>query len=655
MMRIGVFVCHCGTNISGVVNIKEVVEKISHYPGVVFAGEYKYMCSESGQKLIKDAVKEHSLTRIVVASCTPKLHENTFRRCLEEAGLNPYLLEIANIREQCSWVHANNPSLATKKAIDLIKIAVSKVRYAQPLTCSKVSIERKTLIIGGGIAGIQSALDVAQAGYSVVLVEKTPSIGGRMAQLDKTFPTLDCSACILTPKMVDIKRHPKIKILTYSEIEEVKGFVGNFEVTIRMRARSVDMKKCTGCGVCQNKCPVKKPSEFNEGLTKRPAIYIPFPQAVPNIPVIDRSVCQWFLSGKCGLCKKICPSEAIDYTEEDTIIKEKFGTIIMATGYDLFDHSVYGEYGYGKIKNVITSIQFERLVNSSGPTEGRILRPSDKREVKKVVFIQCVGSRDDKVGKPYCSKICCMYTAKQALLLKEHIPDSEAYVFYIDIRAAGKNYEEFVRRVQERYRVHYIRGRVSKILEEGETLSVRGFDTLSGMQMEIEADMVVLAVGVVPREDSENIARILNISRDNNKFLSELHPKLAPVEKNTPGIFLSGACQFPKDIPESVSMAGAAAVKSLSIFAKEFLTSEPMIALVNNAICTGCLNCKIICPYQAILVDEIKDLDGRIRKVAKVNESICRGCGTCVATCPSQCINLKGFSNEQMFASIEAL
>ncbi len=654
-MRIGVFVCHCGTNISKVVNIKEVVENMSTYPGIVIASDFKYMCSEAGQKLIKEMIKKYNLTRIVVASCTPKLHEITFRRCLDEAGLNPFMLEIANIREQCSWVHADNPVLATQKAIDIIRIAVAKIRFAQPLTSSKVTIERKALVVGGGIAGIQSAIDIAQAGYPVVLVEQSPSIGGRMAQLDKTFPTLDCSACILTPKMVEVSRHPSIRILTYAKVEEVKGYVGNFEVTIRIKARSVDMKKCTGCGICQTKCPVKVTSEFNEGISKRAAIYVPFPQASPNVPVIDREKCKFFLDGKCGLCKKICPSEAVNYEEQDTIIKEKFGSIIMATGFDLFDHSVYGEYGYGKIKNVINSIQFERMVNSSGPTDGLIVKPSDGKEVRKVVFIQCVGSRDDKVGKPYCSKICCMYTAKQALLLKEHIPQAEAYVFYIDIRAGGKNYEEFIKRVQENYRVKYIRGRVSKVLENNDKLIVRGFDTLSGISMEVEADLVVLAVGVVPRKDSDEVARIFNVSRDSNKFLAELHPKLAPVEKNTTGIFLSGSCQFPRDIPDSVAMAGSAAVKSLSIFAKEFLTSDPMIALVNPSICTGCMNCKTICPYKAILVDEIKDLDGKIRKIAKVNETVCRGCGTCAATCPSQCINLRGFTNEQIFASIEAL
>jgi heterodisulfide reductase subunit A len=562
---------------------------------------------------------------------------------------------MANIREQCSWVHSDNPELATKKAEDLIRMAIARVSFAKELTCSKVTIERRALVIGGGVAGIQSALDIANAGYPVTLVERTPSIGGRMAQLDKTFPTLDCSACILTPKMVEANRHRLIKILTYSQVEEVTGFVGSFEVTIRMKSRFVDMKKCTGCGVCQAKCPVKVDSEFDEGLSKRRAVYMPFPQAVPNIPVIDRENCKYLLEKKCGVCKKVCPSDAIDYDQKDTILKEKFGSITIATGFDLFDHSAYGEYGYGKIKNIITSVQYERLVNSAGPTGGHIIRPSDGKEAKKVAFISCVGSRDNKMGKPYCSKVCCMYTAKHALLLKEHVPDSEAYIFYIDIRASGKNYEEFVYRVQENYRVKYIRGRVSKIFEEEEKLIVRGFDTLSGESIEMEFDLVVLAVGVIPRKDSDSFARMLNISLDSNHFAGELHPKLAPVEKNTPGIFLSGSCQYPRDIPESVAMAGAAAVKSLSLFAKEFLTSEPMIAEVSKTICTGCLNCKNICPYRAINEEEIKDLDGRIRIVAKVNETICRGCGTCVASCPSQCINLKGVSNEQIFAAIEAL
>ncbi|MEW6088916.1 MAG: CoB--CoM heterodisulfide reductase iron-sulfur subunit A family protein [bacterium] len=654
-MRIGVFICHCGTNILSVVDVIKIAESISNYPGVVIAREYKYMCSEPGQNLIKNAIKCYNLDRIVVAACTPKLHENTFRRCVDEMGLNPYMFEMANIREQCSWVHSDNPELATRKSEDLIKMAIERVRFAKELTCSKVTIERRALVIGGGVAGIQSALDIANAGYPVTLVERTPSIGGRMAQLDKTFPTLDCSACILTPKMVEANRHPLIKIYTYSQVEEVSGFVGGYEVTIRQKARSVEMKKCTGCGICQTKCPVKVDSEFDEGLSKRRAIYMPFPQAVPNVPVIDRGHCRYFLEKKCGVCKKVCPSDAVNYEQEDIIIREKFGSIIIATGFDLFDYSKYGEYGYGKYKNVITSIQFERMVNSAGPTGGRIVRPSDGKEPEKVAFIQCVGSRDDRIGKPYCSKVCCMYTAKHAMLLKEHVPGSEAYVFYIDIRASGKNYEEFVHRVQENYRVKYIRGRVSKIFEEGDKLIVRAYDTISNLPIEMDFGMVVLAVGVVPRRDSEQFARTLNISLDNSGFVGELHPKLAPVEKNTPGIFLSGSCQYPRDIPESVAMAGAAAVKSLSLFAKEFLTSEPMIAEVNASICTGCLNCKNICPYQAIIAEEVRDLDGKTRLVAKVNETICRGCGSCVATCPSQCINLKGFSNEQILAAIEAL
>ncbi len=540
LMRIGVFICHCGTNISATVDVEKVAEMAVGLPRVKFATTYRYMCSEPGQNLIKQAVKEHNLDRIVVASCSPSLHEKTFRKCVEAAGLNPYQMEMANIREQCSWVHHDKEE-GTKKAIDLVKMAVAKVRKDVPLKRMRIPVEKKVLVIGGGIAGIQAAIDVAMAGFKVVLVEREPSIGGRMARFDKTFPTLDCAACILTPKMVTVSQDDNITLYTYSEVEKVSGYVGNFEVKIRKRARSVDMEKCTGCGICYGKCPTKVPSEFDMGLGKRKSIYVPFPQAVPNVPVIDRESCLYFTRGKCKICQKVCPPEAIDYEQEDEVVEEKFGAIIVATGFTLFDHSVYGEYGYGKLKNVVTGLHFERMANASGPTGGKIIRPSDGREAKDVVFIQCVGSRDDHKGVPYCSRLCCMYTAKQALLLKEHNPEAQAYVFYIDIRAAGKNYEEFVRRVQEEYGAVYLRGRVSRIFEKDDMLVVRGADTLSGAQIEIKADLVVLASGLIAQPDARKVAQMLGISYDKNNLFTEAHPKLAPVETVTAGIFLTGA------------------------------------------------------------------------------------------------------------------
>lgn len=657
MAKTGVFVCWCGSNIAATVDVEKVAKKALEMEGVFFSLDYKYMCSEPGQEIIKNAIIENKLDRIVVAACSPRMHETTFRKALESAGLNSYMLEMANIREHCSWVHSDKEK-GTEKAIDIVKMAVAKVNRHKPLTKSTFNVNKKALVLGGGIAGIQSALDIADAGFEVVLVEKEPSIGGKMAQIDKTFPTLDCSACILTPKMVDASRHENIKLHTYSEIEKVEGFVGNFTVTIKKKARYVDMNKCTGCGICLSKCPSKVSSEFDIGLGVTGAIYTPFPQAVPNKPVIDSVNCKYLQSGKCGVCKKVCPTGAILFEDKDEIIKEEVGAIVVATGYDLFDHSVYGEYGGGRYKDVLTAMQFERLVNASGPSNGKIKRPSDGKSPKNIVFIKCVGSRDEAKGKSYCSKTCCMYTAKQAILMKEKYPDSQSYVFYMDARCAGKNYEEFYQRATQEYGVKYIRGRVSKIYPKGDKLVVKGEDSLVGKQVEVDADLVVLATAMISQSDASKIAQTLSFSYDNNNFFTEAHPKLKPVETNTAGIFLAGACQGPKDIPDTVSQASAAAAKACILFCKGKIESNPQVTEIDSSKCSGCMLCKPICPYGAIDSEIVLDrCNGKQieRKIAKVNEGLCQGCGACTVACRSGALNLKGFSNEQIMAEVEAL
>ena len=660
MQKIGVFVCHCGSNIAATVDVKKVVQLALKEPGVCHAEDYPYMCSEAGQSRIAAAISEKGLEGIVVCSCSPRMHEATFRKAAERAGLNPYMVEIANIREQCSWIHKDMAE-ATEKAVILMRAAIAKVNLNTPLQPGESAVTKRALVIGGGIAGIQTALDIADAGYRVDIVEKEPSIGGRMSQLDKTFPTLDCSACILTPKMVEAAAHENITIHTYSEVEKVSGFVGNFTVEIRKKARSVDMSKCTGCGVCQEKCPSKKtPNEFNRGLNNRSAIYTPFAQAIPNVPVIDRDACIKFKTGKCGVCSKVCQAGAIDYEQKDELITETYGAIVVATGFDTIQLDKYGEYAYGQSKDVITSLELERIMNAAGPTKGHLERLSDGKAPKEIVFIQCVGSRcaDDR-GKPYCSKICCMYTAKHAMLIRDKYPDTNVTVFYIDVRTPGKNFDEFYRRAVEDYGVNYIKGQVGKVAPQPDgSLLVHGVDLLENKQILKKADMVVLATAIEPNPDVRKIATMLTASIDTNNFLTEAHPKLRPVESPTAGVFLSGVCQGPKDIPETVAQAGAAAVKVIGLLAKDKLKTNPCTAYSDELMCNGCSQCANVCPYGAISYEDKPVNDHGIRetrRVAVVNDALCQGCGACTVTCPSGAMNLKGFSNRQIIAEVDAI
>ena len=663
MSKIGVFICHCGENIGATIDCEKVAAEAAKFDGVAFATDYKYMCSDPGQSLIRKAIEEQKLDGVVVAACSPRMHEPTFRRACSEAGLNPYLCEMANLREHCSWVHEKGEP-TTAKAIDIVRGLVEKVKRNKPLKPIEVPITKKALVIGGGIAGIQAALDIANCGHQVILVEKEPSIGGHMSQLSETFPTLDCSQCILTPRMVEVAQHPNIKLYTYAELEHLDGFIGNFKATIRLKAKSVDEKICTGCGLCTTKCPqMWIPSEFNAGLGLRTAIYVPFPQAVPNKPVIDKKHCNYYKRGKCKICEKTCPTGAICFDKEDEFVTEDIGAVVVATGFNVLGTEFFPEYGYGRYKDVITGLQFERLASASGPTSGEIRRPSDGTMPKKIVFIACAGSRDPAKGIHYCSKICCMYTAKHAMLYQHKVHGGESYVFYMDIRAAGKNYEEFVRRAIEDDGVNYVRGRVARVYEKDGKLIVKGVDTLMGAKpVEIEADMVVLATAGVSNEGAEELAQRLHVSYDPYKFFAEAHPKLKPVETNTAGIYVAGACQAPRDIPETVSMASGAAAKVAALFSSDKLVREPLIAVVNRmappvySTCVGCFMCQTACPYQAIEREEIKDRGGNVVKtVARVNPGLCQGCGTCVAFCRSKSIDIQGYSNDQMYAEVMAL
>jgi len=646
-LRIGVFICHCGLNIAGVLDIQELVEFAKTLPDVVYVKDNRYTCADPGQEEIRKGIKEHNLNRVVVAACSPRMHEPTFRRTVSEAGLNPYLFEMANIREFSSWCHPSTPKEATEKAKDLIKMAVAKARLLRPLQTMEVPVINKALIIGGGIAGISAALDLAEMGFKVYMLENSESIGGHMAQLDKTFPTLDCSICIEGPKMVDVGRHPNIEIISYADLLSVSGYVGNFKVKIRKNPRYVIEENCTGCGECRDVCPIEYPNEWDMNLGVRKAISVPFDQAVPLVYRINRDYCI-----ECYKCVDACGArQAIDFEQQPEEIELEVGAIIVATGYDIYLPYDNPLYGYGKFANVITSLEFERLILAAGPTGGKVIRASDGKKPRSVAFIQCVGSRD--TGKfPYCSNFCCMYTLKHVVQLKEkYKEDVETYVFYMDMRSNFKGYEEFYQRARE-LGANFIRGRVSRIFEDPKTknLIIRAEDTQLGKPIEIEAEMVVLATAAIPKKGSDELARILNITRGSNGFFMESHPKLKPIDAPTDGIFFAGACQGPKDIPYSVSQGSGAASRAATVLSKPTWKIEPIIAVVDPEKCrnvkTKCGICAQKCPYGAIKIVE--------KQPAQVIAAMCHGCGTCVAECPADAITQMHFTDAQILAQIRA-
>jgi heterodisulfide reductase subunit A len=641
MMKIGVYICHCGINIAATVDIEKVKAFAQTLPHITVVRNYQYMCSDPGQDLIKDDIKNSGLDRIVVAACSPRMHEPTYRKALRSAGLNPYFFEMANIREQCSWVHSDREE-GTKKAMDIIAAAVAKVSLHESLEENEVGVTPSVLVIGGGIAGIQASLDIAHSGFEVYLLEKSPTLGGHIAQFDRTFPNLEETSTILFPKLKEAGNHPLIHLLTQSEAEEVEGFVGNFKARVKQNPRYINSDKCTRCKKCEEVCPVRGPSEFDTGLVERKAIYLPSPHAVPFTYTIDSENCLFLQRGECGKCREICPEGAVEFEQVGMEYQFDIGTIIVATGCDPFDPRLKPEFGYGLYKNVITSLEFERLISESGPTQGRI--ETDGKEPKSIVFIQCVGSRDKTVGNEYCSRVCCMLTAKQAFLIKDRYPDAKVTVSYIDIRAFGKGHEEFYEQVQKKG-ILYRKGIPSEIYQKAGKLMVKAEDELLGEPYEEEADWVVLATGLTQRKDADSLRSLLKLPQGPDRFYLEVHPKMRPLDTATEGIFLAGTCQGPKDISDTLSQAhGTASRATIPLFAGK-VKIEPITSVVDVSFCAGCGLCEQICESRALKLDPY-------RKIMTVNEALCKGCGACNATCPSGAISLKHFKTEQIIAQI---
>jgi heterodisulfide reductase subunit A len=646
--RIGVFVCQCGSNITSVIDVDALTEYAKTLPNVVHAEDMNYPCSRQGQGSIIAAIKNSKLDRVVVAGCSPRLYEPTFQSCVSQAELNPWLFEMANIREFASYCHQTRPEEATEKAKDTVRMAVAKARLLEPLKPIELPMTKKVMVVGGGIAGINAALDLADMGFKVYMVEQTETIGGYMALLDKTFPTLDCSICIEGPKMVDVGRHPNIEIVSYADVLKVEGNVGNFRVKIRKNPRYVIAAKCTGCGECRDACPIEYPNYADMYLGVRKAISIPFGQAVPLTHTINRDYCI-----ECYKCVDACGArEAINFDQKPEETEINVGAIVVSIGYSMYDPNDLEWTGYGKFYNVFTALEFERLILAAGPTGGKVVRASDGQKPHSVAFIQCVGSRDINRYE-YCSSFCCMYTLKHAVMLKEKYREAiEVNVFYNDMRSNFKGYEEFFNRAQKAG-VKFIRVKLEnrRITEDPKTqnLTVYG-ETEDGKLVSAEAEMVVLANAAVPAQTASEIAKALNIPSGKDGFFVECQPKIRPTDTEVPGIFLAGACQGLKDIPYSVAQGSAAAAQAASVLSKDSWTIEPLVAKVNEELCSGCKICESACGYRAINVEKVGD-----KSIAKVAEGLCRGCGICSSACPMDAIKMPNYSDNQIVAQVQAV
>ena len=647
-MRVGIYICECGPNVKEAVDVADVVTFASGLENVVLAKSFNILCSEEGKKLIEEDIRKYHLSNIIVAACTPKEHEATFRKVLSNAGINPFLLQIVNVREQCAWV-IKDIVQATQKTKAMITAALKRVVLHEPLEVKELQCKPEVLIVGAGVAGISAALTLAQKDRRVYLVEKLPCIGGKVARYEKLFPNLECASCVLDPLLDEVLHNEHIELMTSTEVQEVLGFYGNFIIKVKKKAQFVDSKSCIGCGACMEVCPVKVRNEYNEGLDERKAIYIPYPGSLPHVAVIDKERCLHLQGKECNACKDACPFGSIHYEETDQIRELNPGAIVLATGFDVFDPKKVSQYGYGKIKNVYTSLEFERLLSSNGPTGGKILLENGQPP-KRIAFIHCVGSRTRKYHE-YCSGICCIYSFKFSHLITEQLPDSLITEFYSDFCLPGRESQRFFNNLADRKRIDFIQLRNIDSIELSQKNStvLINYEDLNGSTKEMSSDLVVLSVAMEAARDARELSEIFGILQDNDGFFLEEHTNIAPVSTSTGGIFIAGCAHGPKDIQSAVAEGQAAAGRILSkLIPGEKLLLEPTTAVVSEDLCSGCKTCISLCSYKALTYD-------REKKVVSVNEVLCRGCGICVAACPSAAINAKNFTDKQIVAEIKGL
>lgn len=661
--KIGVFLSDGGKQLSSILDFEALVNYAKKVPGVVSVAHGSQFWQGKGLQTIVEAVKSKKIDRVVVAETLPKLGEVKIAEALANAGLNPYLMEFLDLKDHCAMPHRNAPKEATEKAKSMLKGAIERAKLLEPLEKLEFPALKSVLVIGGGIAGMQTAVDLADLGFEVNLVEKTPFLGGLAARAGRFFPTDDCAICIQSPAS-DVKtithtsrkcvyrsgfsELPNLNILTNAKVVAAEGMPGNYKVTIEKKPRYVDELKCTRCDKCTTVCPVEVPDEYKAKLKTRKAIYMNVPIVYPPVYVIDGDVCKFH---DCAKCVEVCPTKAVYLDQRPEKLTLNVGSIIVATGFEEFDSSIIKEYHYRDYPDVITNLELARMIDGFGPTGGVIVRPSNRKPAERIVFVQCVGSRDRRY-KPYCSSICCMISLKHASLIKSAYPDTDISICYVDVRTTGREHEYYYERARE-MGIKFVKGRPTEIIQDPETgkLIVDVEDALLQQFLTIDADLVVLAPAMVPAQGTKELAELLRLDLDQDEFFKEYNAKLRPTETKLRGIFLAGGATFPKDAPTTSLHSHSAAMKAAKFLHNSKIIKDQRTAVINEDYCGDCEFCPVTCPYGAISL--VPTTENHL--VARVSDLLCEGCGVCVGTCPLNAIELRHSRPNQMQAQMEGL